>query len=163
MEGNMSKDNDGTYAQDKLQAALKAYCQAHKGFYHRFPDTKSAGMFTFLKPQPADYLFVFPGCSLLIECKSTKVGERIVTMAHHGEVGKRQVAKHKLWHRAGHPSLYLLYDYTLERFKFYDGRDVAWKRLALFPIVDGSIAQLEKIMLPEIVRWGATIEKVMSA
>jgi len=156
----MSKDNDGTYLQDKLQAALKPYSEMRKAFWHRFPDTKSAGGFRFLSPQPSDYLFVAPGVALLIECKSTRVGADIITLAHHGDVGKRQIAKHKLWHRAGHPSLYLYGDLSIDVFHFYDGRDVVSKNRSAKPVLIGAISSLPAY-IAGIDKWGEVAERGM--
>lgn len=102
----MKLKNDGEYLQDVLQDALKKFSQYHKAFYYRFYDSKSTNG-GYLPAQPGDYFLLVPGMCMLIECKSTKVTSPLLTLAHKGEVGKRQIAKHKLWHRAGNPSLYL--------------------------------------------------------
>jgi hypothetical protein len=100
------KANNGEYLQDKLAAAMKDFTTNHRGYGHRFPDTKSA-QGNFIKAQPGDFFLLVPQGSILIECKSTVSNASLLSLAWHGDVGKRQIAKHKLWQRAGHPSVYL--------------------------------------------------------
>jgi hypothetical protein len=121
-----SRKNDGTPLQDKLAKALKTYSEYHPAYWHRFPDTKSAGG-NYLQAQPGDYLLAAPVGVILIECKSTVVGARVLTLAHHGTVGKNQIAKHRLWHRAGQPSAYLWGDMVKEQIEWHWGFNVVKK------------------------------------
>jgi hypothetical protein len=133
--------NDGSYLQDALFKAIKEYTTFNKGYGHRFPDTKSAGG-NFLQAQPGDFFLLVPGGSLLIECKSTKTHASLLSLAWHGTVGKRQIAKHKLWQRAGHPSLYLYGDITEkdELFEWHSGSCVIKKENK--PLLVGEIKAL---------------------
>lgn len=115
--------NDGTKIQDKLQEALKDYSQNNKGFYYRFYDTKSARGAT-LPAQPGDFFLLIPGQCLLIECKSSEVSTSVTTLAHKGPVGKRQIAKHKLWNRAGHTSLYCYLDLKTGIVEWHSGTNI---------------------------------------
>lgn len=122
----MKKQNDGTYLQDELAKALKAYCEYNEGYFYRFYDTRSARV-NYLPAQPGDYLLNVPGISILIECKSTTVGASVVKMAWNNKITKNQMAKHRLWHRSGHPSLYLWGDLTNKTFEWHLGETVVSK------------------------------------
>ena len=119
-------ENDGTYTQNELQKVLKTFCEFNRAMFHRFPDTKSAGGH-FLQNQPGDYLLNVPGKSILIECKSSMVGTKVHVLAHKGKVGKTQIAQHRKWHRSGHPSLYLYYNFMNQLFSWHQGVDVVNK------------------------------------
>lgn len=119
--------NDGTYLQDKLQEVLKTFTEYNRGFFYRFYDTKST-QGGFLPAQPGDFFLLVPAAGILIECKSTEVGTPLTTLAHHGKVGKRQIAKHRMWHRAGHPSLYLYYNFKTKIFEWHKGESVVAKK-----------------------------------
>jgi hypothetical protein len=137
------KTNDGSYLQDKLAKVLKDYSANHKGLMHRFPDTKSAGG-NFLQAQPGDFFFLVPQGSILIECKSTVANATLLSLAWHGKVGKNQIAKHRLWQRSGHPSLYLFGNLTEgERkatFEWHHGINVINKKYS--PLSSGRIPEL---------------------
>lgn len=118
--------NDGSFLQNKLQGALKEHCKTFPCYWFRFYDSKSAR--GFLPAQPGDFLWLLPGQAVLIECKSsTREKTTLVSLAHHGPVGKCQLAKHKLWHRAGHPSIYLYYNIPEDRLAWHNGKDVIAK------------------------------------
>lgn len=137
MRSRSVSNNDGTALQDILQDSLKQYCELNPSFFYRFPDTKSArGLY--LKSTPSDFLWSAFGYVFLVECKSTRAGTPLITMAHHGDVGKRQVAKHRLWHRSGQPSLYLWADLVGERFEWHSGQDVVSKSKS--PVLVGSLS-----------------------
>jgi hypothetical protein len=133
------KKNDGAQLQATLQDALKAYCRYHPAFFFRFYDTKSAR--NLLPAQPGDFFLLTPSTCFLIECKSTVIGEPILSLAYHGEVGKRQVAEHKLWQRAGHRSLYLYHDGAAKRYEWHDGANII-KRISR-PLWAGNKQQLQ--------------------
>lgn len=119
---------------------MKNYTTHHKGFGHRFPDTKSARG-NFIQSQPGDFFLLVPGGSLLIECKSTIAHASLLALAWHGVVGKRQIAKHRLWQRAGHPSLYLYGDLVNKTFEWHTGDKVISKQHA--PLLFGCFKDLE--------------------
>lgn len=145
----MEKRNDGAWLQDALQAQLKHYCEHHPAFWHRFPDTKSA-QGAYLKAQPGDFFWMMPRQCLLIECKSTIKGTSLLSLAHHGTVGKRQIAKHRLWNRAGHLSFYLYGDRTTNRYEWHLGKNVASKCHA--PVVTGLMPDLAA-SLSQLAAW----------
>ena len=137
------KTNDGIYLQEKLASILKAYKEYNPAFDHRFSDTKSARG-NYIKSQPGDFMLLVPFGALLIECKSTVTGIGLLTLAHHGIVGKRQIAKHRLWQRAGHPSLYLYADLSKGKdkavYEWHDGRYVIDKSYE--PVLGGPLYDL---------------------
>lgn len=114
----MSKRNDGTRLQDTVQAALQWYCENTRAYYHRFPDSKSASRF--LQVQPGDFMLLVRYEAILIECKSTDTGEPFASSL----ANKAQLGKHRLWHRAGHPSYFIFADYLNSTLSLRDGRDV---------------------------------------
>lgn len=131
--------NDGSELQDDLANALKRYCETHGAYWHRFPDTKSARG-NFLKSQPGDFMFLVGGTSALIECKSSAVKAKLVTLAWHGDVGKRQLGKHRLWLRSGNPSLYLYGDLISKTYEWHWGSNVIQK--VNDPILHGPLKDL---------------------
>lgn len=137
------KTNDGAYLQDKLAEAMKDYTANNKGFDHRFPDTKSARG-NFIQAQPGDFFLLVPGSSILIECKSTVANATLLSLAWHGTTGKRQIAKHRLWQRAGHPSMYLFGNLSDGRrkatFEWHTGLNVINKINT--PISSGGLIEL---------------------
>jgi hypothetical protein len=146
------KTNDGSYLQDKLHDAMKDYAANHRGLSHRFPDTKSAGG-NFLQAQPGDFFLLIPQGSILIECKSTVANATLLSLAWHGKVGKNQIAKHRLWHRAGHPSLYLFGNLTAGKlkatFEWHSGHNVIQKRYS--PLASGRMSELRD-SIPELLK-----------
>lgn len=119
---SMKKVNDGTKIQDKLYSAMKSYVSTNPGFVYRFYDTKSAG--SYLPAQPGDFFLLVPGGCLLIECKSSASGIQLLTMAHKSKV---QIAKHRLWHRAQHYSLYVYHDTRNDKVEWHLGSYVVNK------------------------------------
>ena len=140
--------NDGSYLQDELAEALKHYMSYYPAFYWRWPDTKSARG-NFLKAQPGDFGLLIPEHCFLIECKSSVVHASLLSLAHHGKVGKNQIAKHRMWHRSGHYSLYLYGDVTHDTYEWHSGQNVV--RKINKPLMVGSIPQL-KHKLPELLK-----------
>ena len=118
--------NNGELLEGKLRLALKTIQAKSYSFGHRFPDTKTAksGM---IPPQPGDFMLLVPGKAILIECKSTNANSGLIGMAHKGEVGKRQISHHKMWHRSGNPSIYLWMNIKRDIIEFHDGKNVVLK------------------------------------
>ena len=85
-------------------------------------------------------MLLVPNSAILIECKSTEVGTSLITLAHHGKVGKVQIAKHRLWHRAGHRTLYLYGDLAKDSYVWHSGQNVVRKINA--PIATGPMQSL---------------------
>lgn len=109
--------NDGRWLEQDLQDALHEYCAEKPGFWHRFPDTRAAR--NFIAAQPADFLWAVPGGALLVEAKSTVVSARLKEL-----LDPNQIAKHRLWHRAGHESVFIYGDRALDVLEAWDGRSV---------------------------------------
>lgn len=91
--------NDGTKLESKVQDALKAYCANHLALWYRFPDSKAAR--NLIVNQPGDFMMTLPGAAILIECKSTWDGATFWSL-----LDATQLAKHRLWMRAGHPTTF---------------------------------------------------------
>ena len=106
-----------------MSDALETYCRINKGYAHRFPDTKSAG--NFLPAQPGDHLLLVPTpAAILIEDKSTEVGDPLMVLLKQDDKTRAQVLKHRLWNRAGHPSYYVWGDIVAGLTAVYRGMDV---------------------------------------
>jgi hypothetical protein len=118
--------NNGALLEDKFRLILKTLQAKTKAFGHRFPDTKMARS-GIIPPQPGDFMLLVPGKAILIECKSTNANSGLLSMAHKGVVGVRQVAHHRLWHRSGNPSLYLWMNIKRDIIEWHDGANVAAK------------------------------------
>ena len=66
----MAKDGDGKVAEGKLTAHLKELMKNPRWWYHRLPD---AGVCMGRLPaQPADYIVMYDGIPMLLECKESK-------------------------------------------------------------------------------------------
>lgn len=118
--------NNGEFLEGKLKAVLKVIQTNSRSFGHRFPDTKTAKS-GIIPCQPGDFMLLVPGKAILIECKSTNANSGLISMAHKGDVGKRQIAHHKLWHRSGNPSIYLWMNIKRDIIEFHDGKNVVLK------------------------------------
>lgn len=113
------KKNDGTGLQVKIQSALKEREAGSPAFFHRFYDTKSA-FAKVLPNQPGDFMMLVPGGAVLIEAKSTEAGQTLKQLMDDAQVGK-----HRLWHRAGHPSLFVYEDIEARQVEIHNGTEVA--------------------------------------
>lgn len=138
----MSKGNDGVWLQDELAKALKAFCERTPACFHRFQDTKAAR--GFLPAQPGDYFWLVPGASVLIECKSTDRSAPLERLLEPGQCGK-----HRLWHRAGHPSAFVYGDRASGALRWHAGRSVLGPkgREAPVPMWEGRTGQCLEMLL----------------
>jgi hypothetical protein len=143
----MAQVNDGDYLQAKLYSALADYVRYQPGFKYRFYDTKSTRG-SFLPAQPGDFFLLVPEACFLIECKSSVAGVSLLSMAFKGAVGKNQIAKHRMWHRAGHPSLYLYLDLASNRIEWHTGVNVVNKKNQ--PVWTGQLSDLSDSLIAVI-------------
>jgi len=111
--------NDGKLLEKKLQETLKQYTEKIPSFYYRFYDTKSAR--NFIPSQPGDFFLLIPGGCILLECKSSNIGNSLITLAHKN---KQQIAKHKLWLRSGNPALYVYLDLNTREVQWHISQQV---------------------------------------
>lgn len=143
------RSNDGKILEGKVRDALVAYVESSPALFHRFYDTTCAG--SYLPAQPGDFMLLVPAradasaAAILLECKSTDAGCALMGMLT-GDVAKRQIAKHRLWHRAGHPSLYIWLDLGTNEVEIYCGRQVVAEFLdktkGVWPAVAGDVSNL---------------------
>ena len=98
----MAKAQDlGKQFQDDIQEVLSAMPTTERAFFHRLYDSRSAG--AYLPDQPGDFILLYHGGALLIECKSSTMfdtlagGRRNLTSLF----SDQQVASMRLWLRAG--------------------------------------------------------------
>jgi hypothetical protein len=113
--------SDGKLLEKKLSVALKQHCSQYSAWYYRFPDTRAAR--NLISEQPGDFMFLCGAGATLIECKSTDNGSAFKDL-----LDKRQIGKHRLWNRAGQPSLFMYGDDLDESVVIYHGSEVirAW-------------------------------------
>lgn len=136
----MSKSqNDGKYLEERWQEALQEFATGNPSYTLRLYDAHAArGM---LPAQPGDFIWTMPGAAVLVECKSTEKGEPLKKL-----LDKQQIAKHRLWHRAGHPSLFVYGDLTTMESHLYDGRDVVSHHLSRAKLIPFSSGPLKPAM-----------------
>jgi hypothetical protein len=115
--------NNGKKLESKTTATFKEFTSKRKGFYHRFVD-KTQAMSGHIPASPGDYLLLVPGKAILVECKSTITGIGILTLAHKNKV---QIATHRMWHRAKHPTLYVYWNLKEDIIEIHDGHNVVQK------------------------------------
>jgi hypothetical protein len=89
--------NDGTKLEGKVQDALKAARNL-------------------IANQPGDFLMTLPGAAILIECKSTWDGASFWSL-----LDATQLAKHRLWQRAGHPTVFFYGNHRKGEVALYRG------------------------------------------
>lgn len=114
----MSK-NAGKFFENKVSQVFREWCVQNHGFFYKFPDTYMAR--NVLSTQPGDFLWLIPDKAILLECKSTEIGANVWDMAKKTQT---QMAKHRLWHRSGHPSAYLHCDLRSREVSVVSGLDV---------------------------------------
>lgn len=115
--------NSGKELENKLREALAEDMKRTASFFHRFYDTTSAR--NMLPTQPGDFLWVFPGAAVLMEAKSTVAGDSLLEMLRGGgDHARTQIAKHKLWLRAGHPTVFWWADLRTGDLEVHSGRRV---------------------------------------
>lgn len=132
--------NDGKVLEKALQDALADYQKRHRAKWHRFYDTHSAR--SILPQQPGDFMLLVPGASILIEAKSTDDGTPLLDMIRSSKSGRTQIAEHRIWHRAGHPSVYIWGDLRTKEALVYDGPQVVaayLNRAQVAPVLEGVI------------------------
>jgi hypothetical protein len=89
-----------------VDKAMRKLAERYPAFWYRFPDTREAGRI--IKSQPGDFLWVTGGVPYLIELKYSEVRQNILSLLRsEGMHAKRQMAKHRLWERAGGKSRFL--------------------------------------------------------
>lgn len=115
--------NNGKKLEARTTLTLKELTSKTRANYHRFTD-KTQAMSGFVPAQPADFLLLVPGKAILVECKSTTSGTSLIAMAHQE---KTQIAEHKKWHRAEHPSIYVYLNLGTDRLEIHNGKNVVKK------------------------------------
>lgn len=115
--------NNGKALEAKISKVLKLYAAKNKSLDHRFVD-KTQAMSGFVTAPPGDYMLLTPGGAILIEAKSTNTGRGLLSLAHKNKI---QIASHRMWARAGHPSLYLYMDLESDVIEWHLGTNVVEK------------------------------------
>ena len=115
--------NDGKWLEHKVQAMLNKHKEQHKSFNYRFYDTTSARG-SFLPPSPGDFFWIHQGINTLIECKSTTTGADLWKLLNSGKTSKLQVPRHRMWHLAGSPSIYVWGNVETGEIKVFCGESV---------------------------------------
>lgn len=120
--------NDGKALENAVREALKAHQETNQSFFYRFYDTTSARG-NFLPESPGDFMWLLPEGAVLVECKSTEKGADILTMIKGSKTSKAQIPRHRIWHRTGHPSIYIWADLVTREVAIYDGVSVVQAHL----------------------------------
>jgi hypothetical protein len=128
-----NQSNDiGKWFEGKIQAALKEIESERDSTFHRYPDTRAAR--NPLPAQPGDFLLAIDGLAILIEAKCSQTHETF-SSGFSSLWPKGEVAFHRMWHRAGHPSWVMFCHYDTGRVDIWDGGRISWARAtgARFP------------------------------
>lgn len=107
----------------EVGAKLKEIGTRHPVRALRLQDTAAARV-QYLPAQAGDYIVACPRGGVLLEVKSSTVHGSL-TSGLSSLMEKRQAAEHRLWHRAGQPSLVVFYSSTSEEVEVWDGAYVA--------------------------------------
>ena len=122
---NLSPQMLGYWLEDRVRDSLKEIQQTKPSMFHRFTDSKAAK--TIVAAQPGDYMLPLPNGAILIEEKASTKHESFrscLTM-----IGNNQIAFHRKWHRAGHPSIVVFYSDLNDRIEIWNGKLVAKHRI----------------------------------
>ncbi len=122
---NLSPQALGYWFEDKTRDKLKEIQETKPSAFHRFTDSKAAK--TIVAAQPGDHMLLIPNKAVLIEEKASTKHESFrscLTM-----IENKQIAFHRIWHRAGHPSLVLFYSDLTDKIEIWDGTLVAKHRV----------------------------------
>lgn len=127
---DLNQRNDGSWLEGKVKDMLDTLHRKTPSFYLRLRDTKSASRGStlhFQASQPGDFIHNYPGISILIEAKSSDKHESLMNCLRTVITKKNahQPAAHRLWQRAGHPSIYLFGNTQTEQIEIWDGIHVA--------------------------------------
>jgi hypothetical protein len=142
-------ENNGKWLEKEVEKVLKRMQEKEPINYHRFADTYSAGG-AIISAQPGDYLVLLDKKAILLEIKSTVKGADIFRLISSSKNAKNQLPRHRLWHRANHPSFYLWGDIKEYRVKVYKGQEIVNGyyekeiRNTIIPIFSGTLDKLEK-------------------
>jgi len=120
----MRTKNDGKELERKVAEALRVHQEKNRSVFHRFADTTSAAG-NLVQAQPGDFLWLhYFGPAVLVECKSTATGESILDLVKASKSSRRQIPCHRLWHIAGHKSIYIWGNLTTREVCVYEGKSV---------------------------------------
>jgi hypothetical protein len=67
---------------------------------------------------------MYQGVTTLIECKSTATGKDLWQLINSSKTAKLQIPRHRMWHLAGSPSIYIWGNVETGEIKTYDGKSV---------------------------------------
>jgi hypothetical protein len=118
----MAKRNDGKELEGKLHDALLKHQEQSKTNFVRLHDATSSGGRGFA--QPGDFIWLVPNMGVLIECKSSDVGADLLQLIKSSKKSRDQVPRHRLWHIAQHPSVYVHANLMIREVKAYCGKSV---------------------------------------
>ena len=150
-----NQSNDiGKWFEGKIQAALKEIESERDSTFHRYPDTRAAR--NPLPAQPGDFLLAIDGLAILIEAKCSATHDTF-SSGFSSLWPKGEVAFHRMWHRAGHPSWVMFCHYDTGRVDIWDGANIASARATggRFParaclLADGHIKTVKDVILAAV-------------
>lgn len=93
--------------------------------YHRFYDTASAG--NYLPEQPGDFLIVYKGVPILLECKFSSV-HKSLRSCFSNAVSAGQIASSRIWSRAWAETFFLFYSSVTNTAEVWDGLECVSSR-----------------------------------
>ena len=123
MKTRKGSKNDGTFTQDKVQKALIRSHSRGESMVCRVYDTHSAGRM--LPKVAGDFIGVFQGHPVLIECKSSEKRFKTFNRAACKALTKNhQIACSQMWTMAGGLSLFIFYSFEADVTEFRVGPHV---------------------------------------
>ena len=113
------------WLESEINKVGKEFQEKYAVFWHRFADSYAAR--GALQEQPADFLMIVPGISLLIEAKTSEKHDSLRSCAS-SHISPQQVGQHLLWSRTENPSIFLFYSEPAGIIEMWSGYDVACAR-----------------------------------
>lgn len=143
----VAKRNDGKSIEILVHDALFEHQTTRKSGFIRLYDATSSGGRG--HAQKGDFLWLLDK-AVLIECKSSEIGADLMTLVKGSKTSRDQVARHRLWHVSGHPSIYIHADLITREVKVYCGKSVvermADKQATLKLVGVGGMSNLSKLL-----------------
>ena len=120
-----SRSGTDKWFEKRINAAGSAIKITQAVFWHRFPDSYAAR--GALPAMPGDFMMLTKQGALLIEAKTSEVHKSLKSCAAN-VIDPQQVGQHLLWHRSGHPSIFMFYSAETSEMEVWDGYVVARAR-----------------------------------
>jgi len=125
VKSSKTPQEQGKDFEGRVQEGLQSFMSKKKTVTLRLYDTRSAG--NYLPAQPGDFVTVYEGRPALIEAKSSTACESLSNdrKALTSLFDKEQIAKMRLWHRAGSSVSVIFKCHHRDLIEVWDGSYIA--------------------------------------